>query len=107
GPQMHIDPERLGVTWATFGHLYVDYYVYQYATGIAGAYAITQRILSGENGAVSDYLNFLKLGGACYPIEALEVAGVDLTSPQPVQAAFDGMGQMLDELEVLLHTIGA
>ena len=106
GPEMHIDPERVGVMWATFGHLYVDYYVYQYATGIAGAYALAQRILSEESGAVESYLKFLKLGGSCYPLEALEIAGVDLTSPLVVQAAFDGMRQMLDELEVMFHEVG-
>jgi oligoendopeptidase F len=47
GSEMRMDPDRVGITWATFGHLYVDYYVYQYATGIAGAYSISQRILSG------------------------------------------------------------
>lgn len=106
GPDMHIDPDRVGIIWATFGHLYVDYYVYQYATGIAGAYALAQGILSDESGAVDNYLNFLKLGSSCYPFEALEVAGVDLSSPQVVQAAFDGMSQMLNELEVILDEIG-
>jgi oligoendopeptidase F len=105
GPEMQMDPDRVGIIWATFGHLYVDYYVFQYATGIAGAYAIAQRILSGEEGAVEDYLEFLKLGGSCYPIEALKVAGVDLTSTEPVQAAFNGMEQLLDELEIMLQKV--
>jgi oligoendopeptidase F len=105
GPDVHIDQDRVGMIWATFGHLYVDYYVFQYATGIAGAYAISQKILSGDEGAVGKYLDFLKLGGADYPIKALEVAGVDLTSPQAVQAAFDGMEELIDELEVLLEEV--
>jgi oligoendopeptidase F len=45
------------------------------------------------------------LGGSCYPIEALKVAGVDLTSPEPIQAAFDWMEQLLDELEIMLKKI--
>ncbi len=106
GPGVELDPERTGMIWATFGHLYVDYYVYQYATGIAGASAFAQKILSGESGAVDRYLAFLNVGGACYPIDALSTAGVDLASPQPVQAAFDSMETLLDELEFLLGKIG-
>jgi oligoendopeptidase F len=105
GPDVHINPDRVGIIWATFGHLYVDYYVYQYATGIAGAYAISHKILSGDEDAVDQYLDFLKFGGADYPVKALEVAGVDLTSPQPIQAAFDGMGKLIDELELLLDEV--
>ena len=102
GPDVMLDPERAGMIWATFGHLFVDYYVYQYATGIAGAYAISQQILSGDEFAVNHYLEFLKLGGSCYPLDALLIAGVDLASPEPVQAAFDGMKALIDELETLL-----
>jgi oligoendopeptidase F len=105
GTDIQFDPEHVGMIWATFGHLYVDYYVYQYATGIAGAHAISQKILSGERGAVDNYLDFLKLGGSRYPIEALKVAGVDLTSTEPIQAAFDGMGRLIDELETLLGEV--
>ncbi len=105
GSEMQINPDLVGVIWSTFGHLYVDYYVYQYATGIAGAYDMSQRILSKEHRAVERYLDFLKLGGAKYPIEALNVAGIDLKSPGTVQAAFDGMETMLDELEALLQQI--
>lgn len=106
GPDIQFDPDRVGMIWATFGHLYVDYYVYQYATGIAGAYAISRRILSGEQDAVNAYLEFLKLGGARYPIEALQIAGVDLTTLDPVYAAFEGMESMLDELEELIQDTG-
>ena len=52
GGEMEVNQERVGITWAQFGHLFVDYYVFQYATGISGAHAIAQRILNGEPGAV-------------------------------------------------------
>lgn len=107
GPDVEFDPDQVGMIWATFGHLYVDYYVYQYATGLAGAYALSRKILAGEAGAVDRYLDFLKLGGSCYPIEALELAGVDLSSPDTVQAAFNGMGELIDELEALLGQVKA
>jgi oligoendopeptidase F len=102
GGEMHVDPQRVGITWATFPHLYVDYYVFQYATGISAANALAKRIRSGTPGAVDDYLNFLKSGDALYPIEALKVAGVDMTTPAPVEAAFDVLAGYVDRLEKLV-----
>jgi oligoendopeptidase F len=102
GGEMHVDRERVGITWAKFGHLYTDYYVYQYATGISGAHALSQRILSGQEGAVNDYLGFLKAGGSVYPLDALKMAGVDLTTPEAVEVAFGILSDMVDRLEGLL-----
>jgi oligoendopeptidase F len=102
GGEVHVDHERVGITWATFGHLYTDYYVYQYATGISGAHALSKRILSGENGAVKDYLSFLKAGGSMYPLDALKMAGVDLTTPQAVEVTFNVLSVMVDKLEQLM-----
>ena len=104
GDQVHIDRQRVGINWATFGHLYADYYVYQYATGISGANALSRRILSGVPGAVEDYLSFLKAGSSMYPLEALKLAGVDLTSPEPVEQTFGVMAGMVDRLEELLNS---
>jgi oligoendopeptidase F len=102
GDTVHFKREHMGMTWARFGHLYRDYYVYQYGTGIAGAQALSNRILRGEPGAVEDYLGFLKSGSSDYPLEVLKKAGVDLTSPQPVEAAFAKMADYVDQLEKLL-----
>lgn len=102
GDAVQIDHNRVGITWATFGHLYEDYYVYQYATGISGAHALARRILSGEDGAAEDYLDFLRAGGSMYALDALKHAGVDLTSPQPVEEAFGVLSSMVDRLETLL-----
>ncbi|MFQ5922193.1 MAG: oligoendopeptidase F [Anaerolineales bacterium] len=102
GSAMELDRERVGITWAQFLHLYADYYVYQYATGIAGAHALTGRILGGEPGAAEDYLGFLKAGGSEYPLEALKAAGVDLSSPEPVEQAFSDLADYVDRLEELL-----
>jgi oligoendopeptidase F len=101
GGEMHIDRERVGITWAQFGHLYVDYYVFQYATGIAGAHASAKRILDGEPGAVQGHLDFLKAGGSLYPVDALKLAGVDLSQPEPVEAAFAVLADYVDRLEKL------
>ncbi len=102
GEVMAIDPARVGISWAQYLHMYQDYYVYQYATGIAGAHALSQRVLNGEQGAVEDYLGFLKVGGAEYPLVALKRAGVDLTSPEPVEQTFQVMSGYVDQLEAML-----
>ncbi len=101
GEEVHVDRERVGITWATFGHLYSDYYVYQYATGISGAHALAARVLSGEDGAVEDYLNFLSTGSSLYPLDALSLAGVNLRETQPVKETFAKMEKMVDVLEEL------
>ena len=102
GETMYIDCPRMGIQWARFPHLFRDYYVYQYATGISGAHALSNRILSGEKGAVENYLGFLKAGSSVYPLDLLEMAGVDLTQPGPVEETFSVMSEMVDRLEELV-----
>ncbi len=99
GPEVKVDRDREGLLWATFPHLYEDYYTFQYETGIAGAHALAGRVLRGENNAVRDYLRFLSVGSSVYPIDALRIAGVDLSSPAPVEEAFRVMSGYIDQLE--------
>jgi oligoendopeptidase F len=101
GDEVDFDRDRIGITWAQFGHMYMNFYVYQYATGISGAHALVDGILSGKPGAAQKYLDFLKLGGSKYPLEALQMAGVDLTSPEPVEKAFTVLVGLVDRLEKL------
>jgi oligoendopeptidase F len=101
GEQVEYNRDRVGSIWSTFGHLYSDYYVFQYATGISGANALSRGVLEGRPGAVERYLGFLKLGSSEYPLQALQAAGVDLTSPQPVEDAFHVMEGYVDRLEAL------
>jgi oligoendopeptidase F len=103
GPKVKIDRPRAGMVWSTFGHLFADYYVYQYATGISGAHALSARILRGEANAVEDYLGFLRSGSSDYALEVLKRAGVDLTSPKPVGETFAVMEGYIDRLEKLLE----
>jgi oligoendopeptidase F len=99
------DRDRVGSTWAQFHtHLYSNFYVYQYATGIAGAHHLANRVAAGEPGAVDDYLAFLKSAGSMYPLEGLKMAGVDMSSPEPVQAAFATLANMVTRLEELVST---
>ena len=102
GGDLQIDRARDGITWATFGHLYVDFYVFQYATGISAANALSQRILNGAPNAVQDYLGFLRAGSSKYPLDALRDAGVDMTQPEPVEAAFQVLTSYIDQLEALV-----
>ena len=101
GDQMTYDPERVGITWAQFTHMYMNFYVFQYATGISGAHALAKRIQEGEEGAVEAYINFLKAGSSAYSLDILKRAGVDLTTPEPVEAAFEVLASYVDELEAL------
>jgi oligoendopeptidase F len=103
GDGVQVDRQRVGILWATFGHLYVDYYVYQYATSISGAHALAKRVLTGEEGAVDDYLSFLRAGASMYPLDALRLAGVDLATPQAVEVTFSVLGDLVDRLEGLLE----
>jgi oligoendopeptidase F len=102
GDEVSYDRERLGITWAEFStHLYANFYVYQYTTGIAAAQALCNRILAGEPGAVDAYLGFLRAGSSVFPLDALAQAGVDMSSPQPIQEAFDYLDSLVDRLEAL------
>jgi len=102
GDTVHVDRERIGMTWAYFQHLFSDYYVYAYATGISGAHALSARVLNGEPNAVEDYIGFLKSGSSASPVDVLKRAGVDLTTPQPVEETFKVMAGYIDRLEKLL-----
>jgi oligoendopeptidase F len=96
------DRERIGSTWAQFHtHLYSNFYVYQYATGIAAADHLVTRVAAGDPKAVESYRAFLRSAGSMYPLEGLRMAGVDMTSPEPVQAAFATLASMVDRLETL------
>ena len=102
GPNFDMDRERVGMTWSTFPHLFQDYYVYAYATGISGAHALAGRILRGEPNAVEDYLGFLKSGSSDYSLNVLQKAGVDMTSPKAVEETFAVMESYVDRLEKLV-----
>jgi oligoendopeptidase F len=83
-------------------HFYNAFYVYKYATGISAAVALSQRVLSGEPGSVDAYLNFLRSGGSKFPLETLKAAGVDMTTPAPIESTLRLFERRLGELEALL-----
>ena len=100
GPDMVIDDE-IAMEWARIPHFYYNYYVFQYATGYSAAIALSQRILSEGEPAVKDYLNFLSGGCSKSPVDLLKGAGVDMSSPAPVNQALELFGTLLDEMEEL------
>jgi oligoendopeptidase F len=103
GDEVEVDRDRVGITWAQFHtHLYSNFYVYQYATGISAAHSLAQGILAGNNGAASNFLSFLKAGGSVFPLDALKIAGVDMTSPEPVETTFGVLADYVDRLEELV-----
>lgn len=88
--------------WARIPHFYNAFYVYKYATGYSAATAISKKILTEGKQAAQDYISFLKTGESDHPIELLKIAGVDMSSPLPVQQAMETFNQLLDEFESLL-----
>ena len=103
GDEVELDRDRVGITWAEFHtHLYSNFYVYQYATGISGAHALARKVAAGEQGAADNYLAFLRAGGSRFPLDVLKLAGVDMASPEPVEATFAVLGEMVDRLEKLV-----
>ena len=101
GPDM-VSDEEIALEWARIPHFFYNYYVFQYATGFSAAAAIAERILTEGEPAVADYKRFLSSGGSADPISLLKIAGVDMASPQPVNAALKLFDQLVGELEALI-----
>ena len=100
GPDMVVDDE-IAMEWARIPHFYYNYYVFQYATGYSAAIALSRKILAEGESAVKDYIQFLSGGCSKSPIDLLKDAGVDMTSPEPVNQALELFGKLLDEMEEL------
>ena len=101
GPDMVVD-DYIAVEWARIPHFYYNYYVFQYATGYSAAIALSRKILDGGEKELNDYLGFLSGGCSKSPIDLLKGAGVDMTSPEPVNQALELFGKLLDEMEELM-----
>ncbi|GAB6092343.1 oligoendopeptidase F [Furfurilactobacillus curtus] len=101
GPELTPDPE-IAYEWARIPHFYYNYYVFQYATGFAAASTLSQGITSQQPGALERYLTFLKAGNSQYPLSVMKTAGVDMTKPDYLVAAFNVFEQRLNELEAIL-----
>ncbi|WP_117594385.1 oligoendopeptidase F [Haloprofundus halophilus] len=94
--------DRIAREWMRIPHFYYNYYVYQYSTGISAAVAVVERILDEGEDAAADYREALAMGGSAYPMDVLETAGVDMTSPEPIEDALGVYGDYLDRVAELL-----
>jgi oligoendopeptidase F len=101
GGELQATREETGIVWAQFGHLYANFYVFQYATGISAAHALAQGILDGKPNAATNYRKFLSVGSSLYPLDALKLGGVDMTTPDAVEKTFAIMADYVDRLEQL------
>ena len=101
GPDMVSDDE-IALEWARIPHFFYNYYVFQYATGFSAAVAIANRILKEGAPAVADYKKFLSGGSSTDPISLLKIAGVDMSTPDPVNSALALFGELVDEMEKLV-----
>ena len=101
GPAITHD-DTIRYEWARIPHFYNAFYVYKYATGYSAATAISQKILTEGRPAAERYIDFLRTGESDYPIELLKIAGVDMSSPEPVKKAMDKFNDLLEELEKLV-----
>ena len=88
--------------WARIPHFYNAFYVYKYATGYSAATAISDKILTEGEPARKAYIEFLKTGESDYPIELLKIAGVDMSTPAPIEKAMNTFKNLLDEFEKLV-----
>lgn len=102
GDAVTVDRERVGITWALFPHLFGNFYVFQYATGISAANALAEGVLQEGPAAAERYVKFLSAGDAVFPIEALKIAGIDMNSPEPVERAFGVLTRMIDRLDQIV-----
>jgi oligoendopeptidase F len=101
GPDFAID-EELKLECLRIPHFYSAFYVYKYATGLSAAIALSERVVSGGKQELNDYLSFLKGGSSKWPLDLLKDAGVDMTSPAPVETALTHFERLVGELAELL-----
>ncbi len=98
GPKLNPD-DKIGMEWARIPHFYYNFYVYKYATGFSAAAALSKGIMSGDQNKIDAYLNFLKAGSTKDVLDILKDAGVDMTTPKPVQDTLDLFNNTVKQLE--------
>lgn len=101
GPEMNFE-DNSDMEGLRIPHFYSAFYVYKYATGISAALALAHRVTTGGDKERNDYFDFLKSGGSRYPIESLKIAGVDMESVEPVQAACNTFKEIVEQLKQII-----
>lgn len=103
GPNVLCD-DLIRYEWARIPHFYYNFYVYKYATGISAASYIVDGILNNKEGALDNYINFLKTGGSMYPLDELKIAGVDLNSKSVILSAIKTFEKYLKEFKDIYNS---
>jgi oligoendopeptidase F len=95
--------DEIKAEWSYIPHFYYNFYVYQYATAFTASAALSEQVLAGDKTATKRYLEFLSAGGSEYAIDLLKKAGVDMTTPQPLELTMKKMNRVIDEMEKILE----
>ena len=103
GPNVLCD-DLIRYEWARIPHFYYNFYVYKYATGISAASYIVDGILNNKEGALENYINFLKTGGSMYPLDELKIAGVNLNSKSVILSAIKTFEKYLKEFKDIYNS---
>ncbi len=101
GPEIIVD-KNIDIEWARIPHFYSAFYVYKYALGFSAGASLSVKILNGDNEAIKKYLEFLSSGDSDYPLDLLKKAGVDMTSPKPVNSALGIFSDLVNEMEDMI-----
>jgi len=94
--------DYIQVEWSRIPHFYLNYYVFQYSTGLIASMALSDTVLKGDKKIQAGYLDVLKAGGSDYPLSILKKAGVDMTRPEPYAAALKRFDQLVVEMEKIV-----
>ena len=104
GPAVE-NTDGIELEWSRIPHFYMNYYVYQYSTGFAAATALADRIVNKEEGALEEYLTYLKAGSSDFPIEIMKKAGVDMTNKDYIERAMKVFEERLNQLEAIVEEL--
>jgi oligoendopeptidase F len=94
--------DYISMEWAYIPHFYRTFYVYQYSTSFTASISLAEKVMSGDQNALKNYMKFLSSGGSDYPIELLKMAGVDMTTSDPFEKTTASMNKVMDEIEKIL-----
>ena len=94
--------DYISMEWAYIPHFYRTFYVYQYSTSFTASISLAEKVMSGDQNALKNYMKFLSAGGSDYPIEILKNAGIDMTTSEPFEKTTAAMNKVMDEIEKIL-----
>lgn len=97
-----VSDEEIAYEWMRIPHFYTNFYVYKYATGFAASSILAKRVLSGDENARQNYIEFLKDGAKHFPIEQLKIAGVDMSNPQTVNQSLEIFRNLVEQLDEMI-----